>query len=242
MFKITRTAALLAGLLLTSATFAQPAPDNDNGPDYGPAASNADAADPPSRVARLALIDGAVSFVPAGEDDWVEAQLNRPLISGDKLWTDRGARAELQIGESVIRVDQQSSFNLLNLDDQTAQVELTQGTLNLRVRRLDDDQTYEIDTPTLAFVDQSRGRIPHRCRARRQWHHRHRVPRQRRRLWRRRVRVSASRRASRSASTTRNCATTRATACPRRTISTASASIATRAGTIRRRASTFPRT
>ena len=151
MFNVTRTAALLAGLLIASATFAQPAPDYGDGPDSGPAAS-VDAPDPPSRVARLSLINGAVSFVPAGEGDWVEAQLNRPLIAGDKLWTDRGARAELQIGESVIRVDEQSSFNFLNLDDQTAQVELTQGTLNLRVRRLDGNQTYEIDTPTLAFV------------------------------------------------------------------------------------------
>ncbi|HEY8010363.1 MAG TPA: DUF6600 domain-containing protein [Rudaea sp.] len=151
MFNVTRTAALLAGLLIASATFAQPAPDYGDGPDSGPSAS-ADAPDPPSRVARLSLINGAVSFVPAGENDWVEAQLNRPLITGDKLWTDRGARAELQIGESVIRVDEQSSFNFLNLDDQTAQVELTQGTLNLRVRRLDGNQTYEIDTPTLAFV------------------------------------------------------------------------------------------
>jgi len=41
---------------------------------------------------------------------------------------------------------------LLLVDDNAAQVELTQGSLNLRVRRLYDGQTYEIDTPTLAFV------------------------------------------------------------------------------------------
>src|SRR5579863_170 len=156
MLTIHRTTVLLAGLLLAGATYAQPAPDYSNGPDagadYGQTPAYADAPDPPSRVARLALITGAVSFVPAGENDWVEAQLNRPLITGDKLWTDRGARAELQIGASAIRVDEQSSFNLLNLDDRTAQVELSQGTLNLRVRRLYEGQTYEIDTPTLAFV------------------------------------------------------------------------------------------
>ncbi len=152
MFTITRTAALLAGLLLASATLAQPAPDYDGGPDSAPSSSAYNASDPPSRVARLALIHGAVSFVPAGENDWVEAQINRPLITGDKLWTDRGARAELQIGSSAIRLDEQSSFNFLNLDDNTAQVELTQGTLNLRVRRLYSGQTYEVDTPSLAFV------------------------------------------------------------------------------------------
>jgi hypothetical protein len=150
MFKTIRTVSLLAGILLAGAVYAQ---DSQGFSDVGTGPQgDADVVDPPSRVARLSLITGPVSFVPAGENDWAEAQLNRPLISGDKLWADRGARAELEIGSSVIRVDEQSSFNFLNLDDDHAQVELTQGTLNLRVRRLYDNQSYEIDTPTLAFV------------------------------------------------------------------------------------------
>ena len=44
------------------------------------------AADPPSRVARLGYTSGAVSFSPAGEQDWVQASLNRPLTAGDRLW------------------------------------------------------------------------------------------------------------------------------------------------------------
>ena len=47
-------------------------------------------ADPPSRVARLGYITGAVSFSPAGENDWVQAALNRPLTTGDRLWVDAG--------------------------------------------------------------------------------------------------------------------------------------------------------
>ena len=39
--------------------------------------------DPPSRVGRLNYISGAVSMQPAGVDDWVEANLNRPLTTGD---------------------------------------------------------------------------------------------------------------------------------------------------------------
>jgi hypothetical protein len=58
-------------------------------------------ADPPARVARLAYINGAVSFSPAGEDVWVEAAINRPLITGDRLWVDTGSRAELQVGSAV---------------------------------------------------------------------------------------------------------------------------------------------
>jgi hypothetical protein len=147
MLKYLRIALLSMGALFAFTAMAQPGP----GPDDD-AQSSADQPDPPSRVGRLSYVRGAVSFVPAGENDWVEAQVNRPLITGDKLWTDHDSRAELEIGSSAIRIDEQTSFDFLNLDDQTAQVELTQGSLNLRVRRLYDNQVYEIDTPTLAFV------------------------------------------------------------------------------------------
>jgi len=145
MLQSLRIAVLSIGALFALGALAQPAPDESPG-------DQSDQPDPPSRVARLAYLRGAVSFVPAGENDWVEAQINRPLITGDKLWTDHDSRAELEIGSSAVRIDQETSFDFLNLDDNTAQVELTQGALNLRVRRLYDNQVYEIDTPTLAFV------------------------------------------------------------------------------------------
>ena len=47
------------------------------------------AADPPTRVARLSYVGGAVSFSPAGDDQWAQAVLNRPLVTGDRLWSDR---------------------------------------------------------------------------------------------------------------------------------------------------------
>jgi hypothetical protein len=108
--------------------------------------------DPPARVARLANMSGNVSFTPAGEHDWVQAQLNRPIVTGDKLWTADGARAELQVGSSTVRLDYQSNFDFLNLNDQIAQMQLTHGTLNLDVWRLRNDETYEVDTPTIAFI------------------------------------------------------------------------------------------
>jgi len=108
--------------------------------------------DPPDRVARVSFLSGSVSFQPAGDDQWAEASLNRPLVTGDKVYTDKDSRIELEIGSADIRLDQGSTFNLLNLDDDTAQIELTEGTVNLHVRRIGSGQSYEIDTPTLAFV------------------------------------------------------------------------------------------
>jgi len=111
----------------------------------------AGAADPPSRVARLGYTSGAVSFSPAGESDWVQAAVNRPLTTGDRLWTDTRARAELQVGGAMIRLDASTGISVLNLDDSIAQLQLTQGTLNVRVRRLGSGQVFEVDTPNLAF-------------------------------------------------------------------------------------------
>ena len=108
-------------------------------------------ADPPGRVARLAQINGTVSFSPAGEEEWVLAQPNRPLITGDRVWADAGSRAELQIGTASARLGSNTSASILNLDDRVVQIEIAQGTLNLRVRRVYSDQVFEIDTPNLAF-------------------------------------------------------------------------------------------
>ena len=110
------------------------------------------AADPPMRVARLGYLSGGVTFSPAGENDWVSGTLNRPLITGDRLWADRGGRVELQIGSAVIRLSSSTLFTLTNLDDRIAQMHLQQGTLLLRVRRVDRNQVVEVDTPNLALV------------------------------------------------------------------------------------------
>ena len=109
-------------------------------------------ADPPMRVARLGFIDGAVSFSPAGEADWVRATVNRPLVPGDRLWADAGARAELQVGSAAIRMGGRTSVTVLNLDDSVVQLQLAEGTLNLRVRRFEPNDVLEVDTPNLAFT------------------------------------------------------------------------------------------
>src|ERR1700674_517838 len=108
--------------------------------------------DPPSRVARIGYMEGSVSFQPAGETEWVQAVANRPMTTGDKIWADKDSRAELQLGSAVIRLSANTGFSFLNLDDHTAQIQLTSGTINIRVRRLDENDIFEIDTPNLAYT------------------------------------------------------------------------------------------
>ena len=115
-------------------------------------------ADPSGRVARLSHTQGEVSYSPAGEDAWFDVVRNRPLIRGDRLWTDRGARAEFQVGSAAVRLGSDTSVEMLDLSDQIAQIKMTQGTLNLSVRRMHPGQTIEVATPMLAFAINRAGR------------------------------------------------------------------------------------
>jgi hypothetical protein len=115
--------------------------------------------DPPGRVARLNFTQGIVSFLPSGggEKDWIAASPNRPVTIGDKVWVDNAARAELHIGSSAIRLDQNTGISFLNLDDNSVQLQFTDGSLLIRVRDLAPSESYEVDTPNLAFTIQSPG-------------------------------------------------------------------------------------
>ena len=108
-------------------------------------------------MARLNYAQGSVTFQPGGEGDWVTAVPNRPLTSGDNLWTDQDARAELHVGSTAIRLAPETSMTVLDLDDRTMQLRLSEGTLMLRVRHLDDGDLVEVDTPNLAFNLQRTG-------------------------------------------------------------------------------------
>jgi len=117
----------------------------------GASLAAADENDPPTRVARLAYVEGSVSFQPGGTGEWVAPPINRPVTTGDQLWSDRDSRAELQLDGSSLRLSANTAVTLLNLSDTVTQIQLSSGTLLVRVLRLDDDETYEIDTPNLAF-------------------------------------------------------------------------------------------
>ena len=141
------TIALSAAFLLCSVgvkrALAQESPDQD---------------DPPSRVARLSYLEGSVSFQPGGESEWVEAARNRPMTTGDQIWADRDSRAELELGSAKIDLSSNTGVSILNLDDRTVQIQLSSGSINVRVRRMDRDDIFEIDTPNQAFSVYQPGR------------------------------------------------------------------------------------
>lgn len=109
------------------------------------------ASDVPSRAARLGLVTGNVTLQPGSIEDWIPAPQNRPLTTGDRLWTDTGGRAEVNVGSMVFRLNSRTNFTIINLDDRVAQVQVSSGTMNVRVRKIGDDESVEIDTPQAAL-------------------------------------------------------------------------------------------
>lgn len=108
--------------------------------------------DPPGRVGRLNYVQGSVSYQVSGDQDWVQADPNRPLTTGDNLWVDRDSRGEVHIGSTAIRMSSETGISFLTLDDRTVQLQLAQGVIEVHVRKVEPGDDFEIDTPNLAFT------------------------------------------------------------------------------------------
>jgi hypothetical protein len=143
MRKTSSLFALALFVVALAAAFATPASAQD--------------ADPPGRVARLNYIQGNVSYQVEGDQDWVQADPNRPLTTGDNLWSDDNSRGEVHIGSTSIRMSSQTGISFLTLDDRTVQLQLAQGTIEVHVRNVSAGDAFEIDTPNLAFTIDRRG-------------------------------------------------------------------------------------
>ena len=116
-----------------------------------------DEGDPPARVARLSVAQGKVSFQPSGETTWSEASVNRPVTTGDRLYTDPGASAELEVGSFAVRLSGSTDVTLANLNDQIMQLGVGQGSMRVTVYQMPPNNSVEVDTPNGALMLQSPG-------------------------------------------------------------------------------------
>src|ERR1700688_3989766 len=132
-----------------------------NAPQENVPQENTPADNPPARVARISYLKGNVSFLRAGVDQWSQAALNFPATTGDRIYTDRGARAELQVGPYTIRLSESTDLTLTNLTDQIMQLGPQQGAIRLSVYQLSSGDTVEIDTANgaLTVVEPGKFRI-----------------------------------------------------------------------------------
>lgn len=113
-----------------------------------PITAQTPAGDPPARVGRIAKMNGTVSFHTADEDQWGPAKLNYPLTSGNALWTEPDARAELHVGSgNRLVMDSRTELNVIALDDTRFEAGLPQGTAYLNVTDVAPGESYTLQTP-----------------------------------------------------------------------------------------------
>ena len=108
--------------------------------------------DPPGRVARLSEASGQVWLYSPDGAEWVAASRNQPLTTGDRLATEAGARAELQIGSTTVRLDASSEIEIVHLDDEHVALELHDGSAIAHVRDLNGAGQLELTTDEGRFI------------------------------------------------------------------------------------------
>jgi hypothetical protein len=109
-------------------------------------------ADPPSRVARVSVLSGNVSIQPASVEQFNVAEPNYPMTTGDRIYADVGANAEIQTGQLAVRLGQQTDLTVTAMTDELAQFGLAQGSVHLRSYNVYQGETVEVDTPNVAVT------------------------------------------------------------------------------------------
>jgi len=103
--------------------------------------------DPPGRVGRLSLIEGQVTLRIVASGESMPAALNWPIIGGAAISTEPGARAEVRIGSTAIRLDGATELEFVEVDDETIRLRLEQGAVAVRVRDRESAKGLGLETP-----------------------------------------------------------------------------------------------
>ena len=88
-------------------------------------------------VARVAFLTGDVSYNRGDDPDaWQAAALNFPMTQGDRLFTTRGAKTELQTDEATVFLGSETELSALAMTDDETQLSIAAGTATFRVHHL----------------------------------------------------------------------------------------------------------
>jgi hypothetical protein len=139
-YRITAAVAITALTLaqaLPSPALAQPAP-----PPYAQQSG-----DPPTRVGRLAQINGTVSYHTQDETQWSPAMVNYPVTQGNAFWTQPNAQASIEVSASRVVMAPETELDISSLTDSAFQATMPQGEVYLHIQAAAPSETYAVLTP-----------------------------------------------------------------------------------------------
>jgi hypothetical protein len=113
----------------------------------------------PDRVGRVAYLAGDVQFYSESAQAWLPAQLNAPVTSRNSLYTGSDGRAEIRFGSTAVALDTHTQFDIHVLDDTNFKAAVTRGSVSLRVRQIESDESCEVMAPGASYTMLQAGRI-----------------------------------------------------------------------------------
>jgi hypothetical protein len=144
-----RNSALLTALALAAISLAPPAAR----------AQAYDAQSAGTGVARISFVQGSVAVQRGDSDTSTAAALNAPVLGADYVTTGAGSRAEIQLDDvTALRLGQNVQLRFTRLDANRREVQLAEGTIDLRVLRANAAPA-QIDTPSVAVRPASEGSV-----------------------------------------------------------------------------------
>ena len=103
--------------------------------------------DPPPEAGRISYISGNVSVQAVTSDEWGQAYPNLPVGPGDRIFTDSDGRAEIQVGQTYIRVGPNTDITLVDDSQFNINVGVAQGSVRLHSYKLWPRQLLDVSTP-----------------------------------------------------------------------------------------------
>jgi len=102
--------------------------------------------EPPGRVGRVSLVQGKVEIGGAIGSESSNALVNWPITTSNLITTAPGARTEIRIGSTSIRLDGDSSLEFTELDDDSLRLRLHFGSASIRVMNSEVVPEFELRT------------------------------------------------------------------------------------------------
>ena len=100
---------------------------------------------------RLSQMAGDIQIQSTGADEWYPATINLPLQTGDRLWVPKDAWAQVETRDgSFIRLDAESSLEILAVEQDSLQLYLAQGQVYLNFKQRADSML-QVDTPVASI-------------------------------------------------------------------------------------------
>jgi hypothetical protein len=103
--------------------------------------------DPPTRVGRIAVLEGNVSFHPSPDEPWTAAAINYPIAQAGQIWVEPEGRAEIGLGEARVRLDGGAELDIVQFDDQNVILSVPQGRADIYIHGRHPEERYLVETP-----------------------------------------------------------------------------------------------